>query len=284
MLELDRIHCGNCVELLGSAGKFKARLIFADPPFNIGYAYDSYHDSRDYDEYVGWTKQWMSACKDVLSDDGSFYIAIGDDFAAEIRLIGRELGLNLRNWIIWHYTFGQNTRRKFARSHTHIFYFVADPKRFVFNDGAIRVASARQLVYNDRRANPKGKIPADVWQYSRVCGTFNERVGWHNCQMPMKILARIIKASSDRGDIVLDPFAGSGTTLAAAAVLKRHYVGIDVSENYVKQAQQRIAEAIASGISDINEREEGYAYAKPPTSRGRAGEKVRGQLKFDLQQ
>lgn len=282
MLKLDQVYCGDCVKELAKAGDFRARLIFADPPFNIGYAYDTYHDHRDYDDYVGWTKQWMSACRNVLAEDGSFYIAIGDEFAAEIRMIAREVGLHLRNWIIWHYTFGQSTRRKFARAHTHIFYFVADPKNFVFNDGAIRVPSARQLVYNDRRANPKGKIPDDVWRYSRVCGTFNERVGWHNCQMPVKVLARIIKTSSNPGDTVLDPFAGSGTTLEVAAVLKRHYVGFDISKNYVRQAQKRIAETLADGVKDINECEEGYAYAKPPSPRGKSGTAASRQLALDL--
>jgi len=252
MLEPDQVYCGDCIEMLnGCDGPF-ADLIFADPPFNIGYQYDTYNDRRNYDEYVQWTRRWMQACLSVLKPAGSFYIAIGDEYAAEVRLIARDLPLHLRNWIIWHYTFGQNTKRKFARSHTHIFYFVRDSKNFTFNDAAVRVPSARQLVYNDRRAHPAGKIPDDVWRYPRVCGTFKERQGWHSCQMPVKLLARIIKASSNPGDVVLDPFSGSGTTLVAAAVLNRRYVGIELSRQYVESTRKRIADALASGINNID--------------------------------
>lgn len=271
VLEPNRIYHGDCVKLLGHATQTKARLIFADPPFNIGYEYDDYDDRRDHDQYVDWTEQWMAACRSVLTPDGSFYIAIGDEHAADVRQIGRKLGLTLRNWIIWHYTFGQQTKRMFARAHAHILYFVVDPTDFVFNDMDIRVPSARQLVYNDSRADPRGKLPDDVWRYSRVCGTFKERVKWHNCQMPLKLLARIIKASSDPGDIVLDPFSGSGTTLAAAAVLKRRYIGIDVSAKYVQCAEQRIAQIIADNADDIDEREQSVITPKrqPPIGTGR---------------
>ena len=148
----------------------------------------------------------------------------------------------MRNWIIWHYTFGQQMKNKFARSHTHIFYFVNDKTNFTFNDHAVRIPSDRQLIYNDRRANPTGKMPDDVWsEYSRVCGTFKERTGWHPCQMPESLLKRIIAVSSNTGDCVLDPFSGSGTTAAAAYQLSRNYVALDISEKYVKNAQERLS-------------------------------------------
>jgi len=239
---LNKIICGDCIELLKTTNEPFADLIFADPPFNIGYKYDKYHDEKESDHYIKWTKEWMTVCKEVLKPHGSFYIAIGDDYAANIKLIAEEIGLFMRNWIIWHYTFGQQTKNKFARSHTHIFYFVNDSKNFTFNDYAIRVPSDRQLIYNDSRANPAGKIPDDVWtEYSRVCGTFKERAGWHPCQMPEDLLMRIIAASSNRGDCVLDPFCGSGTTAAAALQLGRDYVGIDISKSYVEKTKRRLA-------------------------------------------
>lgn len=94
------IHHGNCVELLEATRPGWARLAFADPPFNIGYKYDSYDDAREYREYVAWSRQWIEATVRALTPDGSLYIAIGDEYAAELRIIGRELGLTLRNWII----------------------------------------------------------------------------------------------------------------------------------------------------------------------------------------
>jgi site-specific DNA-methyltransferase (adenine-specific) len=240
---INQIVCGDCIEILSKVRKPFADLVFADPPFNIGYKYDKYYDKVKSKNYIAWTKDWMTVCKNVLKSHGSFYIAIGDDYAAHVKIIGQELGLFLRNWIIWHYTFGQQTKNKFARAHTHIFYFVKDKKTFTFNDHAVRVPSDRQLIYNDRRANLKGKMPNDVWdQYSRVCGTFKERQGWHPCQMPENLLARIIAASSNPGDTVLDPFNGSGTTTAVAYQLGRKYLGIDISQNYVENASKRQTE------------------------------------------
>ena len=239
---LNRIICGDCIEVLGKVGEPFADLIFADPPFNIGYKYDKYFDKVKKKNYIAWTKEWMSVCKKILKPRGSFYIAIGDDYAANVKIIADEIGLVMRNWIIWHYTFGQQTKNKFARAHTHIFYFANDNNNFTFNDYAVRVPSDRQLIYNDRRANPVGKMPDDVWNSDpRVCGTFKERAGWHPCQMPESLLKRIVAVSSKPGDCVLDPFSGSGTTAAVALQMKRSYVGIEISKAYVEKSSERLA-------------------------------------------
>jgi site-specific DNA-methyltransferase (adenine-specific) len=206
----------------------------------------------------------MQAVYRALKPSGSFYLAIGDEYAADLAVIARrQLGFNMRNWIVWHYTFGQQTKQMFAKSHTHILYFTKNEQGFTFNPDAVRVASARQTTYGDKRANSKGKLPDDVWylrpqetpepffeadcdtwNVSRVCGTFKEREGWHGCQMPIGVLNRIILASSNRGDIVLDPFNGSGTTVISAALLGRNYVGIDQSDEYVDHARKRLAHAL----------------------------------------
>jgi len=240
---INKIICDDCIEFLSKHKERFADLIFADPPFNIGYKYDKYHDKHKRENYIEWTRKWITACKNVLKPTGSFYIAIGDTYAANIKIIADELGLSMRNWIIWYYTFGQQTKTKFARAHTHIFYFVNNPKEFTFNDHAVRVPSQRQLTYNDRRANSTGKIPDDVWNtFPRVCGTFKERAGWHPCQMPETLLKRIIAVSSNPGDLVLDPFSGSGTTPAAAYQFGRKYLALEISETYVENARQRLAE------------------------------------------
>jgi len=241
----NKIICGDCIEVLGKVTEPFADLIFADPPFNIGYKYDKYYDKVKKKNYVAWTKDWMTVCKKALMPHGSFYIAIGDEYAANVKIIADELKLFMRNWIIWHYTFGQQTKNKFARAHTHIFYFVNDKDNFTFNDDSARVISDRQKKYQDKRANPKGKMPDDVWdEYPRVCGTFKERAGWHPCQMPENLLKRIIAASSRHGECVLDPFCGSATTAVVAKQLGRNYVGIEISEKYVENANKRLAQLV----------------------------------------
>jgi len=262
---LDTILCGDCIRLLNNWPEGWADLVFADPPFNIGYLYRGYDDRLKTEDYLRFSRDWMSAVYRALKPTGSFYLAIGDEYAADLCVIARrEIGFHMRNWIIWHYTFGQQTRKMFARSHTHILYFVKDPNAFTFNADAVRVASARQTTYGDSRANPRGKVPDDVWYLrpqeaapygyfepsadtwfaSRVCGTFHEREGWHGCQMPIAVLNRIILASSNPGDVVLDPMNGSGTTVVSAALLRRRYVGIDREPAYVEFARKRVKEAI----------------------------------------
>ncbi len=230
MIEPNQIIHGDCVKILSDVSEPFADLIFADPPFNIGYKYDVYKDRKSYKKYRSWTYRWMEACSRILKPKGSFWIAIGDEYAPEVCWIGRRLHLELRNWVIWHYTFGQNTKRKFGRSHTHLFYFVKDRDNFVFNDEAVRTFSDREREYKDKRANKKGRIPDDVWtEFPRVCGTFEERESWHPCQMPESLLVRIIRVCSSGGQLVFDPFAGSGTTRVVAKKLSRRFCGTEIS-------------------------------------------------------
>jgi len=239
----NEIICDDCLKVLPIIAKGSVDLIFADPPFNIGYKYDQYDDNQKRDKYILWMNKWMSLCYRVLKPNGSIYIAIGDDYAANVKIIADELGLFMRNWIIWHYTFGQQTKNKFARSHTHILYFVKDKDDFTFNADAIRVFSDRQKVYKDKRANPVGKMPDDVWdEYPRLCGTFKERMNFP-CQMPESLLARIIRVSSHSKEWILDPFSGSGTTAVVARKLNRVYTGIEISEEYVNESKKRIKES-----------------------------------------
>jgi site-specific DNA-methyltransferase (adenine-specific) len=256
-MRTDVVIRGDCLKVLADWPAGTVDLAFADPPFNIGYEYDAYDDRRAKHDYLEWSEKWLTAVRRVLKPTGSFYVAIGDEYAAELKVRLDGLGLSMRNWIVWHYTFGVSCTRKFNRSHAHIFYYVADPKRFTFNADAVRVPSARQTTYADRRANPLGKLPddtwvlrpqeeercfgpeTDTWYVSRVCGTFKERTG-HPCQMPEAVLERIVRVSSNPGDLVLDPFAGSGTTLAVAKRLGRRYVGVELSEAYARAIEERL--------------------------------------------
>lgn len=231
---------GEALDMLDSIEDDSVDLVFADPPFNIGKNYDGYEDDMSDSEYYEWTMEWVNECKRVLKENGSIYIAIGDRYAAEMKQIMESVEYDWRNWIIWYYNFGQHMQKKFSRCHTHIHYYVVDDdKDFTFNADEIRVPSARQKKYNDKRANPEGKVPPDVWEVPRLQGNNNERLD-HPCQMPEKILERIIKASSNEGDIVLDPFAGSGTTCAMAKKLGRYYIGVEQSEKYCEMIEERL--------------------------------------------
>jgi DNA modification methylase len=259
-LKQNKIHQGDCVELLQQLDEGSIDLVFADPPFNIGYEYDVYDDRRQASDFIKWCTKWMGGIYRALKPDGTFWLAIGDEYAAELKIEAQNAGFNCRSWVIWYYTFGVNCVNGFSRSHTHLFHFVKDSNKFTFNrpNPQIRVKSARQLVYADNRANPNGRLPDntwitrpqdapesfsprhDTWYFARVAGTFKEREGFHGCQMPEQLLARIVLASSRPQDIVLDPFGGSGTTLCVAKKLGRRWMGFELSEDYVTYINQRL--------------------------------------------
>jgi len=264
--KLNDVIQGDCIERMHEMQAGSVDLVFADPPFNIGYEYDVYHDRKESDEYLDWSRRWIGAVHRVLKPDGTFWLAIGDEYAAELKIASQEIGFVCRSWVIWYYTFGVNCTNKFSRSHAHLFYFVKDPKQFTFRAEELenRVPSARQLVYADKRANPDGRLPddtwvlrpqdlaecfttsEDTWYFPRVAGTFKERAGFHGCQMPEQLLGRIIRLCSHEGDLVLDPFSGSATTVAVAKKLSRRHLGIDLSAEYVTRGRARL-DAIAAG-------------------------------------
>jgi len=279
------VHNADCVEGMRRMAAGVVDLAFADPPFNIGYKYDVYHDSRKDDDYLAWCRAWLREVVRVLRPDGTFWLAIGDEYAAELKvMMQRELRLVCRSWVIWYYTFGVNCKRKFSRSHAHLFHMVKDPRQFTFNADQIRVPSARQLVYGDRRANATGRLPddtwilrpqdlpegftplEDTWYFPRVAGTFKERAGFHGCQMPEQLLGRIIRACSDKGEVVLDPFAGSGTTMAVARKLGRKFLGFELSADYAERVNARL-QSIRPG-DPLDGAEEPLVSA-PSTAQGR---------------
>jgi site-specific DNA-methyltransferase (adenine-specific) len=258
----NHLHHGDCVTGLAGLSDGVIDLVFADPPFNIGYDYDVYDDAKRSEDYLDWTRRWGTEVVRTLKPTGTFWLAIGDEYAAELKFIfQKELGLTCRSWVIWYYTFGVHCTKKFSRSHAHLFHFVKDARNFTFNADAIKVPSARQLVYADARADARGRLPddtwilrpqdlpegfradEDTWYFPRVCGTFKERAGWHGCQMPEQLLGRIIRACSNPGEIVLDPFAGSGTTLVVAKKLGRRWLGFELSTEYAAQVRDRLAAA-----------------------------------------
>lgn len=257
----NTIRLGDCIAGMNALAAGSIDLAFADPPFNIGYDYDVYNDSQDQDAYLAWSRQWITAVHRVLKPTGTFWLAIGDEYAAELKLLSQQVGFHCRSWVIWYYTFGVNCKYKFSRSHAHLFYFVKDRQQFTFRDAELenRIPSARQLVYADARANPKGRLPddtwvlrpqdlagcfgadEDTWYFPRVAGTFKERAGFHGCQMPEQLLGRIVRLCSAPGELVFDPFSGSATTVAVAKKLGRRYLAFDLSSDYVTRGLERLA-------------------------------------------
>ena len=259
MTTWDTVQTGDCLERLATLPAGSVDLAFADPPFNIGYEYDLYDDRRAKADYLAWTDKWLAAVKRVLQPDGSFFVAIGDEYAAEMKVrldASRPDDAELDRLAL-------HVRRELheevqPQPRPHLLLRGRSEEFHVQRRTKSASPSARMTTYADRRANPVGKLPddtwvlrpqestthfqteSDTWSVRRVCGTFKERTG-HPCQMPEAVLERIIKVASKPGDIVLDPFAGSGTTLAVAKKLGRKFYGCELSPAYADAIWDRLA-------------------------------------------
>jgi site-specific DNA-methyltransferase (adenine-specific) len=218
-------------------------------------------------DYLAWTNQWLGACSTALKPDGALWLVIGDEWAADMIVRARGYGLHLRNWCVWHYTFGQHMKTKFTRSHAHCLHFVKNPKKHTFNFKDVAVPSARAMIYKDARAAQGGRCPDDVWilrpqwfpegfteQHDtwfipRLCGTFKEKRKTPN-QLPEQLVARMIAVASNPGDVVLDPMAGSGTVPIVAKKLGRKPMGFELSKAYAAAAQKALdAVTVGNAIS-----------------------------------
>jgi len=250
---------GDCIPEMWRHPSGFTPLVIADPPYNFGMAYDNYDDNKEPDEYMAWTSRWLEAARHALHKHGSLFLFIPDDWVSEIDVLARKkFKFYKRRHIVWTFTFGQASQKNFSKSHCHILYLTCSKTKFTFNADAIRVPSARMLVYNDSRQNPKGKLPdatwmllksqmepymtpdTDTWLDSRINGTFKERKAHSPNQIPVPIMSRIIRVASNPGDLVLDPFMGTAGCGEAAKIEKRSYLGIDVSKACVKDAQKRL--------------------------------------------
>jgi DNA modification methylase len=262
---LNPFRIGDCLTILPTIPDNSVDLIATDPPYNIGVEYGPhYNDNLPYHQFCDFIDFCMVNLYRVCSAAGSLYWFMGADFQAESLVAAKRAGFVFRNSIIWHYTFGQSQKRKFTPSYTVCHYLTKHSSNFTFNHDDIKVPSMRQLKYNDKRAKAGGKTPddvwvlnpsyceeafhetGDVWHIPRVVGNDKSRVG-HATQLPMPICERIIRASSNPGDIVLDPFAGTGSFIIAAYRNDRVGVGIELSERTAAIAQQRFNEEFTDG-------------------------------------
>jgi DNA modification methylase len=222
----------------------KPRLAFADPPYNVGVDYgDGAHEDRlDDDEYVRRCAECFQRVYDILTPDGTFWLLVGYEYIDRLSCELTRVGFHRRAWITWYETFGVCNSRgtNFSRTSRPLLYCVKDRKNFVWNRDAVMRASDRQTKYDDARANPAGKVWDDVWLIPRLTGTCAERIPTFPTQLPLALLRPIIGATSDPGDLILDPYAGSGTTGVEAVRQGRRFVGIEKRQQFAELAMLRL--------------------------------------------
>lgn len=240
------IYNGEALETLRSFKSETVDLIFADPPYNIGKDFDGIHDKVEDEEYFDWCKNWISECHRVLKPSGTFYLMNSTQNMPVLDLHCREI-FTIMSRIIWAYdSSGVQARRFFGSLYEPILHMVKNPKAYTFNahEVAVEAKTGAKRGLIDYRKNPPQpynttKVPGNVWDFPRVRFKMDEYEN-HPSQKPEALLERIIRASSNVGDLILDPFGGSFSTGAVAKRLSRRSVSIEKNEAYIKIGLRRI--------------------------------------------
>jgi len=248
------IWVGDAVTWLGTLAEESVDLIFADPPYNIKKAeWDTFESQRD---YVDWSLTWIEQATRVLKPTGTLYICGFSEILADLKPPASRFFQGCR-WIMWHYKNKANLGNDWGRSHESILHF-RKSRTFTFNIDDVRIpygnhtlkypehpqAQTSQYGQGSKKEHlwqphPKGAKPRDVLEIPTTCNGMHEKTP-HPTQKPEELLRKIVFASSNPNDIVIDPFLGSGTTAVVAEQLKRRWLGCDISPEYCKWAAERI--------------------------------------------
>ncbi|KXK56382.1 MAG: DNA modification methylase [Chlorobi bacterium OLB7] len=235
------IQQGDAVELFKNIKSATIDLIVADPPYNLSKDYGNNSDNRSFEDYIAFTKQWISEANRVLKPSGTIYVFMGFRFISYLyQILEVDNGFHFNNWICWHYTQGVGKKRGFSARHDDILMFTKTSD-FTFNIDDIRVPQKFYRSIN----NMRGANPGDVWEFSHIHYCQNNRQN-HPTQKPEGLIERMVLASSNKGDTVLDPFAGSGTTIRVCQQLERNCIGFELNPEYVELIQARLAEPFLS--------------------------------------
>jgi len=249
MSNLD-IRQGDALVELKQIANESVDLVIADPPYNLGKQYGNNHDLRSFEEYLDFSKRWLTEVHRILKPTGTVYVFMGFRFISYIyEILDRQLGMEFINWICWHYTQGMGRTKGFSPRHDDILMY-GKSASYTFNLDDVRIP---QKYYRDRN-NMRGANPGDVWLFSHVHYCNDNRQD-HPTQKPEGLIERMVLASSKPGDLVVDPFAGSGTTLRVCQQLERRCLGIELNPEYIEMMRGRLEKPF-TGFDSIDMRME----------------------------
>lgn len=223
-------------------------MIYTDPPFNTGVTQKSQRTGLSYldkrDDYIDWVKTWVVECHRVLKDSGTMYLHLDERCAYKVRadVLDEVFGLDCYlSTVIWAYDFGGRGKRSWPKKHDTILVYTKTPNGHIFNwDDIPKIPYMAPGLQKDKERAAAGKVPTDVWWMSIVGTQAKERTGYPN-QKPRALIERAILASSNPGDVVLDPFGGSGSTADAANHTGRKFVTIDSNSQSIEIMKKRFA-------------------------------------------
>lgn len=242
------IQVGDCLAVMASMPDESVDLIVADPPYNLGKDYGNNSDSQGKAQYLEFTNDWLREAVRLLKPNGSIYVFMGFRYISYLYVAMEEdFSLHFQNWISWHYTQGIGKKKGFSPRHDDILLF-SKSKKPKFNLDDIRVPQKFYRSVN----NMRGANPGDVWQFSHVHYCQESRTQ-HPTQKPEGLMERMVLASTDQGDTVLDPFAGSGSTLRVCQQLGRRSIGIEVNTDFAEIIRSRLKKGF-TGFDSIDPR------------------------------
>ena len=263
---LGRLFLGDSLAWLKGLESESVDLVFADPPYNIKKA--DWDNFESHEHYVAWSRDWLQEASRVLKRTGTLYVCGYSEILADVKVAAMPFFKGCR-WIIWHYKNKANLGGDWGRSHESIVHF-RKSKEFVFNIDEIRIPyGAHTLKYpshpqaetsnfgkngNGKHRenwipNPKGAKPKDVMDIPTTCNGMGEKTP-HPTQKPEELLRKLVLAASNPGDLVIDPFSGSGTTAVVADQLGRRWAACDCNKEYNEWAIKRLDSVIRRSVED----------------------------------
>lgn len=242
------IKCIDAIKGLKQLKDESVDLIVADPPYNLSKDYGETNDNLSFDNYIKFSTEWLTEAKRVLKPTGTIYVFMGMQFISYIyKILDKDLNLKFNSWITWFYTQGIGKTKGFSPRHDDILMFTKN-KNFTFNLDPIRVPQKYYRSVN----NMRGANPGNVWELSHIhyCNGNRQK---HPTQKPEGLIERMVLASSNENDIVLDPFLGSGTTARVCQQLKRNFIGFDNNPDYIQMSLDRLKQPF-NGFDSIDAR------------------------------
>lgn len=214
----------------------KIDLIISDPPDNIGLKYEGFIDRQKPYMYEANLRLWLGMMADLTK--GPIFFTFNEKWTLAVEKVIEEVGIPLIQRLQWHYTFGQDqtARSRYALCYRPVYWLNSGYVR----PDKVKIPSDRQTKYNDKRAAKGGKMPPNIWEFPRICGTFKEKRKWSPTQTPEVLVDRIVQGHCIPNGRVLDPFIGSGTTAIVCQRLKVNCVGIECSEATIQKTAEHL--------------------------------------------
>nr|WP_299038639.1 site-specific DNA-methyltransferase [uncultured Psychrobacter sp.] len=252
------IYQEDCLEGMKKIPKELVDLTITSPPYNIGKEYEELAELGD---YLEWCREWMQEVYRVTVPHGTFWLNVG---YLEVTGKGKAVPIPYLLWdktdfyliqeVVWNYSAGVACKKRLSPRNEKLLWYVKDPLSYTFNLDDIRdpdVKYPNQKKNGKLKCNPLGKNPSDVWQIKKVTSGRNrasaERTP-HPAQFPIDLVERMLKASSNKGDLILDPFMGSGSTAETALANGRYVIGFELKDDYIGYSKDRIENFIENKI------------------------------------